>query len=322
MLAFFCSFGTADLFCTPTKCKHGHQFPIDKKNLRDQYNNAPMSQRNDNRVLHAFARAIRPIVRLLVRNSIDCTAITEVVKSVFVEVTANDYGLHGRETSLSRVSAITNLNRREVRRIKDNLDKGEVVGKIKPIAVDTVLDVWHTLPAYLGDDGSPLELATQGASPSLTSLVKLAGRDTPAGAIKTELLRLGLVQVLNNGRLKPIARRAPMIDDEHDLALAFEDGLLPAAECIVHNVVYKGADQQWPYCIISADADTAADLPVIRQTSLYAINRFCDELPAAFNALTPADLAVGHSNNSRSVRVGIFHYEVNSDGDTVAIATQ
>ena len=67
----------------------------------------------------ATLRILRPLVRVLLRNGISYKTFADLAKWVYVDVATRDFGLPGRKQSVSRVSVITGLSRKEVSRVQD-----------------------------------------------------------------------------------------------------------------------------------------------------------------------------------------------------------
>jgi hypothetical protein len=65
-------------------------------------------------LLSAYRKLMQPLVRILVRKGVSFAELSEVLKSVFVEVADRDFVIPGRRTSQSRVAILTGLTRKEV----------------------------------------------------------------------------------------------------------------------------------------------------------------------------------------------------------------
>ncbi|HEY9148836.1 MAG TPA: DUF6502 family protein, partial [Gammaproteobacteria bacterium] len=66
----------------------------------------------------ASLRLLRPLVRILLRNGVSYGAFADWVKWVFVDVADKEFALPGRKQTVSRVSVITGLSRKEVSRVQ------------------------------------------------------------------------------------------------------------------------------------------------------------------------------------------------------------
>src|SRR6478672_1958357 len=69
--------------------------------------------------LHApLARLLRPLVRLLIRSGMTFPALAELLRELYVNVAEHDFALPGKEQTDSRVSLVTGIHRKEVRRLR------------------------------------------------------------------------------------------------------------------------------------------------------------------------------------------------------------
>ena len=146
------------------------------------------------RVLTACRVLLRPIVRLLLRSGIPWKDFAELVKTAYVEVATDEFGIRGRPTNASRVAILSGLSRREVAKQRDLLagDQSEPNTEFLNPA-QRVLTGWHQDPDYVQADGAPHQIAVDGPAPSFGDLcVRYAG-DIPATALLKELRKVGAV---------------------------------------------------------------------------------------------------------------------------------
>ena len=78
-------------------------------------------------LLNAAARVLKPVVRILLRNGVPSDELTELVRKVYVDVATQEFKLEGRRQTLSRISVLTGLNRKEVSRLTKVLEADEPV---------------------------------------------------------------------------------------------------------------------------------------------------------------------------------------------------
>ena len=151
---------------------------------------------------------MQPLVRILVRNGVSYSELSEVLKNVFVEVAERDFTIPGRRTSQSRIAILTGLTRKEVAKQKDLLDRGESLNAVSNLnRVTRVLVGWHTDPEFTGPYGMPLELPFESpVATSFTDLVRRHSGDMAPRAMLDELLRVGAVEKLSTGSFKVLVR--------------------------------------------------------------------------------------------------------------------
>lgn len=155
----------------------------------------------EQRLLRAARRILRPLVRILLRNGIASDAFTELVRKVYVDVADEEFGLPGKRQTVSRISVITGLNRKEVTRLR-GLDAIDGADERWRNRAATVLSAWELEPAFQDRKGDPLELTFSGPSPNLTELVRQHSGDMQPRAVLDELIRVGAVEVVAEDRFR------------------------------------------------------------------------------------------------------------------------
>lgn len=165
-------------------------------------------------IAEAARRILRPLVRLLLRNGVTYQAFAETVKHVFVEVAAEDFRIANRKQSDSRISVITGLSRKEVKRVSARAPAEESADYVRHNRAARVIDGWNA-DAEFRDRSGPRELAVEsGGSGSFTELVRRYSGDAPPRAVLDELERVGAVERRSDGRLRlKVAVYAPHTDD-------------------------------------------------------------------------------------------------------------
>ena len=176
-------------------------------------------------VIEACRAMLAPLVRILLRNGVSWREFAELGKEVYVEVARSDYGVQGRPTNLARVAMITGISRREVTRLRDVIEGTEEQADPAPSRISTVLSAWYLDPEFL-NDGHPAVLPEEGESASLQALLTRYAGDLPHGALRKELLQLGLIVREDKGYRvlqRDYVRRAADPDMLRQAAVALHD---------------------------------------------------------------------------------------------------
>lgn len=187
----------------------------------------------------AIFKILRPLVRILLRNGIAYGTFSEVVKQVYVAVAAEEFGIVGRKQSDSRISILTGLTRKDVRRIKiAKVPDNEAAVKQYHRAA-RIISGWVRNSAFHDERGEPSDLpleAPQKGDPSFDALVKRCSGDMPTRAVLDELLRVGAVARLPDDRIRLLTRAyLPREDESKKLSILGADvGLL--IQTIDHNL--------------------------------------------------------------------------------------
>src|SRR5262249_49498157 len=148
---------------------------------------------------------LRPLVRILLRNGVPYGAFAEMARRVYAEVAQREFALPGKKQTVSRISTLTGLTRKEVTRIQSEEPP-------RPAAREP-----HTRPArgtgggvgdrrYPARRGPPAELPMEGDARSFSALVREFSGDIPPRAMADELARVGAIEVLPEGRVRLLTR--------------------------------------------------------------------------------------------------------------------
>ncbi|MEM7257142.1 MAG: DUF6502 family protein [Pseudomonadota bacterium] len=151
-----------------------------------------MTTNTSNALDTAIRRLLRPLIRLLLRNGMAYADFTSLLRREFVEVAAEDFTLPGRKQSVSRVSVITGINRKEVKRILDNPDE---LASAENNRAARVISGWMRDDEFTDSNDAPRPLSWGVAESSyrFENLVKKHSGDMPARSVLDELVRVGAV---------------------------------------------------------------------------------------------------------------------------------
>ena len=154
----------------------------------------------------AVTTLLHPLVRILLRNGIPYRTFSDIAKRVYVEVATEEFCIPGRKQSKSRVSILTGLSRKEVLRVRrlpalDDQGAGARYNRAARVVAGWVRD-----RRFRDDTGNPAELPFEGGAASFGKLVKAYSGDAPARAVLDELLRVGTVQRIQDGKIRLLER--------------------------------------------------------------------------------------------------------------------
>ena len=126
--------------------------------------------------------------------------LTDLLKTVYVTSAEEEFALDDKAQSDSRIALLTGVHRREVKHRRERADS--------PVRAATALGArliadWNALPEFVDEEGRPrpLNRSSRPAGPSIRDLVMTAGQDIRPQAILDEWLRLGVVEIGDDGRI-------------------------------------------------------------------------------------------------------------------------
>ena len=268
-----------------------------------------MQEKTKQVVLDSFLLMLRPVVRILLRYGIGYREFAEVLKTAFVDVASSDFGIRGRQTNISRVAVMTGLTRKEVRRLRDKASEGGSSIKVKSTPLLDVLHQWHAQPEFTDSDGRPLTLPFSGSERSFASLVRKFGGDIPAGAMRTEMKRVGVVREDESGFLRVVRRTFRPDSDHENLVTLLVHSAYPLLSNIEFNTSPDREDDRWAHRVAFTQSLRDQDTKQLRRIAKDRIVDFAesiDDVMIAYESLQ--DDGQGQSSEN-VVAVGVFYFE-------------
>jgi hypothetical protein len=148
-------------------------------------------------------RFLRPLIRLLLHNSVQYPYLANLLKLTYVEV-ATHMPVPGKEQTDSRVSLLTGIHRLDVKRLRGEIVRGNDTPPPSVSLGAQAVMLWTTKPEYLDSKGRPLplpRLASSGRPISFESLVQSISKDIRPRVVLDEWLRLGIARMDEKDRV-------------------------------------------------------------------------------------------------------------------------
>ena len=148
-------------------------------------------------LIRALRRIFQPLARLLISKSIPYTNVADLLRWVFVDVASREFEIGGKAQTDSRVSLLTGVHRREVRRLRRLTSPPFRAPKSATLGSQLVTR-WTTQAEYLDDTGKSRALPYMSSDAGVTtfeSLVRSVSTDIRPRAVLDEWLRLGVARV-------------------------------------------------------------------------------------------------------------------------------
>lgn len=153
-------------------------------------------------ISQSFYRLLGSIVRLGLRNGLTYKEFSAISKQLYVRVSAEEYGLQGRQTNMARIALMTGLDRKEIKKVIGIIEEHEAV-PAAPDRMAKILTAWHEDPMYINNNKKPLEISVDGPAPSFEHLVKAYGGDIAAVTVLREFKRSQTVSEMSDeGKVK------------------------------------------------------------------------------------------------------------------------
>ncbi len=165
----------------------------------------PMTILDPNKALYrALESMLKPVFRLLVRKGIGYPAFTELAKKLYVEAAHAEEQKSGKRITDSRLSTLTGIHRKEIKRLRAELDQPPLPSERKAGLAAQLVSQWLGRDGYVDDRGNPLPIPYQmedDSAPAFITLVHSITRDVHPRTLRDTWLKQGLLTQLDDGRL-------------------------------------------------------------------------------------------------------------------------
>jgi hypothetical protein len=154
---------------------------------------------------HALATATRkllhPLIRIFLRNGKAARSFYDFVKQAYVDLAREEFGIRGKKATVSRIAILTGLTRKEVKALLAQPQTRDGLMEEEYNRAARVIAGWLKDPRFSDGHGHPAPLPLEGKRGSFAALVKVYSGDIPVRAMLDELVRVGAVQQMKNGRI-------------------------------------------------------------------------------------------------------------------------
>lgn len=151
-----------------------------------------------------LASLLRPLVRLAMQSGIPFPMLAELLRGLYVEVATRELLKGPGAPTASRISLMTGVHRKEIRRQREAAVGSEAAPAAVTIASQLIAR-WLGLASTTDADGRPLALTLRGRSrhrPSFEALVRAITTDVRPRAVLDDLESHGLIVHEPDGRVR------------------------------------------------------------------------------------------------------------------------
>ncbi len=201
---------------------------------------------NTEAVLKQLAIVLRPIIRLAIRRGVSFPAFSELLKALYVQVADQEFALADKSQTDSRLSVITGVHRKEVKRLRE--ERAQDVPIPRSASVSSLLiSQWLTDPDFLAPGGVPRPLLRTGSREhglGFDELVERVTKDVRPRAILDDWLDRGIVELRQDGLIHLLVDVYGPKGDEEEKLYYFGRNLRDHIQAAVSNI---SIDQNEPF---------------------------------------------------------------------------
>ena len=267
--------------------------------------------RKYNKVLFAsILRLMRPMVRILLRNGIAYGTFSELVRKVYVDVAFADFAPEGRKQTVSRISALTGLTRKEVKRLLELDTPDDTASQERFNRGIRVISGWVNDRRFLDADGKPLDLPVDGKPKSFALLVKEYSGDIPTRAMLSMLEEAGSVRLVGD-KVKLVRHAFVPGSDPLDKIQVLGTDVAELIATIDHNLT-AGADDLLFQRKVAYDNIDPAALPKLKKMTFTKAQALLEQLDRHYAS---SELGENSGKRGKYISLGIYYYEQDSSGE-------
>ncbi len=257
-------------------------------------------------LLLAVRRMLRPLVRLLMAHGIHFPAFSELAKGVFVDVAANDFPDDGSSITDSRVSLLSGVHRREVKRLRAESQQYQPPQSVSMGA--QIVARWCAETAYLDHQRKPKPLprsSVEGGDASFERLVEGVSKDIRPRAVLDEWLRLGVATLDDSDHVHLSEAAFVPVNGLEEKAFFFGKNLHDHLAAATHNLL-DGKPAYLERCVYydALSADSIEKLRVLsRELSIAALQEINRQ------AMTLQQQDVERDDADQRMTFGVYFYD-------------
>lgn len=154
-------------------------------------------------LLKPLARLLRPLVRLLIRSGVTFPVLADLLRGLYVDVAARDLLPDPKAQTDSRISLLTGVHRKEIRRLRTEAPEAGGVPAVVTLG-SQIIARWLGAPPYADADG-PLPLprtARSAGEASFEGLVESVTKDVRARSVLDDWIGQEIVSLDQDGQVR------------------------------------------------------------------------------------------------------------------------
>lgn len=261
--------------------------------------------------LKALERLLRPLVGAAMALGVTFPLFIRLLKRVYIGVATAESRAGGGAVTVSRISVMTGLQRKDIGQIQEQMERR--LGPPANVSLGArLIGIWSGARSFTDSAGRPLPLARfAGARPTFEDLVRTVSTDVRPRAVLDEWLRLGVVEIDAEDRVRLKSDAFVPRAGFDELAYFYGRNLRDHIAASSHNLAGEGEPflERAVYYDKLTPASAAALERFAREVGIDALTRINRE------ALRLADGDEGKPDADQRMSAGIYFYRGPDDGE-------
>lgn len=268
-----------------------------------------MSKRHTRALSGSVMQLMRPLVRILLRNGIAYGTLAELIRKVYVDVAFQDFAPEGKKQTVSRVSVLTGLTRKEVKRLLELQTLQDSASQERYNRGVRVISGWVNDSRFQDVNGKPMELPVEGKRKSFALLVKEYSGDIPPRAMQALLEEAGSIRRVD-GKVR-LVRHAfvPDSDPVNKIQILGTD-VCELITTINHNLTSDPDELLFQRKVAYDNIDPQA-VQKLRNLSSRKAQALLEQLDKQYSSHELDE----DKGRGKYISLGIYYFEQDSSGD-------
>ena len=260
-------------------------------------------------------RLLSPLIAYLMQRGLGYIALRDLLKKIYVEEALGRHNAEDAPTD-SSISLVTGINRREVKRLRDDALQARQSETRDPMAgvnmAARVVATWVSAPAFLDAEGEPTHLGTRGSDPepNFDSLLRAAKVDVRARTVIEELHRAGIVERDDEDRLY-LLRAAFTPGTPQDKMLFLAANVSDHLRSGLHNL--EPGNRPFIERALFHNAMTDGQLEAVRPMLSEMADRMLRRANAKLLDSSPPPESEAAGQPLKRLRLGVYYYETSTE---------
>lgn len=267
-----------------------------------------MSRKLQDTLNASVRRLLRPLVRILLRNGVAYGTLAGLIRQVYVDVAFKDFAPQGKKQTVSRVSALTGLTRKEVKRLLEEDSHDAHDGQARYSRAVRVISGWLHDERFHSESGKPAVLPVDAGQNSFALLVKEYSGDIPTMAMLAMLEEGGTVSV-SKGRVRLVRHAYVPGGDAIEKIKILGSDVYELISTIDHNLTAAADDLRFQRKV-SYDCIDPAAVGKLKKMSFSKAQTLLEQLDKQYSDHVVEENDAG---GGKYISLGIYFYEQDSE---------
>jgi len=271
-----------------------------------EYGPKYMSEKTQQALSLAALSILRPLVRILLRNGVAFGSFADLAKKVYVDVAFEEFAPDTKKQTISRVSALTGLTRKEAKRLHELEHTDSQRSEQRYNRAVRVISGWVNDKEFHDALGQPESLPIEGAKASFSALVRKYSGDVPTQSMLSVLISASAIEKTGD-RVRLIQRAYVPGKDPADKLSILGTDTAELISTIDHNLVNgeKGLRFQRKVSNHHIQADAVPEFQLLSSQKAQQLLEQFD----AWLSDHEVDSEKRDSDQGDYVSLGIYYYE-------------